>query len=48
MNLNMLSDTLLRRIWSLKRDNKLFLIKYKMNSMKKASLMTKRSSIKSS
>lgn len=48
MNSNMLSDTLSRRIWSSRRDDKLFLIKYKMNSMKKTFLMTKRSSIESS
>ncbi len=48
MSSNMLSDTLSRRIWNSIKDDKLFLIKYKINSMKKTFLMTKRLSIESS
>ncbi len=48
MSSNMLSDTLSRRIWNSIKDDKLFLIKYKINLMKKTFLMTKRLSIVSS
>ncbi len=48
MSSNMLSGTLSRRTWSSRRDDKLFLTKYKINSMKKAFLMTKRSGIEPS